>query len=72
MLGRCSCLCLDATDVGVPTQANGRLEWATCLLERTFRRLFCVHPFVRACQLDCHIRKEDVQGLAIGGAAMLG
>src|SRR6185503_498038 len=35
-------------------------------------RLLRVHPLVRARQLDRHIRNKDVEGLAVGEAAMLG
>jgi hypothetical protein len=34
-------------------------------------RLLRFHPGIRACQLNCHVRQEDVQGVAIGGTAVL-
>jgi hypothetical protein len=35
-------------------------------------RLLCGHPLIRTRQLNRYVRKPDVQGLAIGEAAMLG
>ena len=40
--------------------------------ERKNPRLLRSHPLVRARELDGHIRNPEVQGLAIGVAAVLG
>jgi hypothetical protein len=47
-------------------------EGRPSLREITVRDLLRVHPLIRSRQLDRHIRNKDVQGLAIGEAAMLG
>ena len=51
-----------------PLKAKDGLEGATTCLGMLLRG----HPLIRACQLDCHVRKKNVQRLAIGEAAMVG
>jgi hypothetical protein len=64
---------------GYPTSPRFWEKWETLtvnneIISRANQVFFLlrVHPFIRSGQLDRHIRNKDVQGLAIGEAAMLG
>jgi hypothetical protein len=59
-----------ATDLG--TTPDRFLKHNKLCLERAlFQCLFRFDPGIRACQFNGYVRKEDVQGLAIGGASVL-
>jgi hypothetical protein len=50
-----------------------RLQSCARLISRlATSSLFRVYPGIRARQLNRYVRNENVQGLAIGGAAVLG